>query len=62
MNLPPSWNRMGFTAKAGYLCASHQARNYEAACAMLRKPRRKHVKPSLTVQQYAERMEKNNLF
>jgi hypothetical protein len=38
---PPFWNRMSFTAKAGYLCASKQARDYSEACSMLAKqPRR----------------------
>ena len=35
LNLPPSWNRMGFTARAGYLCSTHQARDYSDACSKL---------------------------
>ena len=35
MNLPPSWGRMGFSAKAAYLCDTHQVRSYRDACSML---------------------------
>lgn len=40
-NVPPSWHRMGFSQKAGYLCASHQARDYSHACQILRARGRK---------------------
>lgn len=44
-NVPPSWNSMGFVEKAGYLCSTHQAKDYSAACAMLAR-RRKIPKPA----------------
>jgi len=37
MNLPSHWNRMPFTAKADWLCRTHQAASYSAACSMLAK-------------------------
>ena len=40
LNLPPSWGQMGIDAKAAYLCATHQAKNYAAACSMLSRMRR----------------------
>ncbi len=42
LRLPFFWKRMGFTAKAAYLCSSHQAKDYSEACAKLRalKPRK----------------------
>ena len=48
MNLPPTWDKMGFVAKAGYLCAVGAARTYEEACAMLAKHRRKRATPRQT--------------
>ena len=40
LRLPPSWPGMGIDAKASYLCSTHQAKNYAAACAMLNRMRR----------------------
>lgn len=50
MNLPPTWNRMSFTAKAGYLAATCQARDYSHACSILAKmrgPKRRVVAPTV---------------
>lgn len=46
MNLPPSWSRMGWSERAGYLCASHQARDYSHACSILAKLPRRKKKPA----------------
>lgn len=61
MNLPPTWNKMGFTDKAAYLCSSKQARNYPEACAMLSHRRRKSVRPGITVMQYQAILEKRKV-
>ena len=49
LRLPSFWSGMGFTAKAGYLVASAQARSYEEACRILRSLRkptpRKYPRP-----------------
>ena len=39
LRLPSFWQGMGFTAKAGYLCATHQAKDYSDACRILRSRR-----------------------
>lgn len=54
MNVPPSWNRMGFCAKAAYLVYTHQAKDYSDACSMLaraRKPKRP-IKPGRSVESF----------
>lgn len=44
VGVPPSWYRMGFTARAGYLCSVRAVRDYGEACAVLkRKPVRTMV-------------------
>ena len=48
MNLPKSWPRMGWTAKAAYLCQSHQAIDYSDACAKLKAMRAPVKKPTPT--------------
>jgi len=48
MNLPPSWNKMGWTAKAGYLVGAHLAKDYSAACAMLKELPSRKRKPAAT--------------
>ncbi len=53
MNLPPSHKGMGFTALAGYLVSTHQARDYPQACSMLAKLRRKPRKKPAAI--YAPR-------
>jgi hypothetical protein len=50
MKKPSFWKGMSFTAKAGYLTATRQARNYSEACAMLAaQPRRKKTTPAPVV-------------
>lgn len=39
LRLPSSWRGMSFTNKAGYLCATHQAKDYSEACSILREMR-----------------------
>lgn len=39
LRLPSFWRGMGWTAKAGYLLSSHQARDYPEACSILREMR-----------------------
>jgi len=46
MNLPKSWHRMGWSAKASYLCQTHQAKDYSDACAKLRAMRSPAKKPT----------------
>ena len=48
LNLPPSWHRMSWRNKAGYLKASNHARTFEEACSMLRTMSRPGPKPSET--------------
>lgn len=56
--LPPSWSRMGFSAKCGYLCGANIFRRYEDAAAWLRsRPRRKKV----TAQEAYAEMERRGL-
>lgn len=38
---PYFWKGMSFTAKAGYLCATKQARDYSHACSLLAARKRK---------------------
>jgi hypothetical protein len=52
---------MGFTARAGYLVSSGQARDYSHACALLAAlPRR--PKPRDVARQVVEEMEKRKLW
>lgn len=51
---------MGFTAKAGWLCAAHLARDYSEACAMLKGARRQAT-PRIAVADYQAQLEKRNL-
>ena len=47
MKTPTFWKGMSFTAKAGYLTATRQARDYSEACSMLAKMKR----PKRVIQQ-----------
>lgn len=60
LNLPASWDRMGWTNKAGYLCSTHQARDYPDACSILAGMRR--PKPCTPVQQVVASLEQRKLF
>jgi len=62
-NLPPSWFRMSFTAKAAYLCATKHARDYSHACSMLaqRKKRPAIETRRVSVETYQATLEKRGL-
>jgi hypothetical protein len=45
LRLPHFWSGMGFTARAGYLCATYQARDFAEACSLLAKMRRPKRNP-----------------
>lgn len=47
--LAPTWHRMGWTAKAGWLCATGQARDYSDACSILWSFRKRRVPPTVQV-------------
>ncbi len=45
LRLPSFWKGMGFCARAGYLCATNQAKDYSDACRILGGMKKKRVTP-----------------
>lgn len=62
LRLPNNWGTLGFTAKAGWLTQTGQARDYSEACSILgRRGGRKRRKPP-SVESVVAQLEKRNLF
>lgn len=45
MRLPSFWSGMSSVNKAAYLCQTHQAKDFNDACSMLAKMRRRKSRP-----------------
>lgn len=61
LRLPPQWRTLSWHARAAYLCATRQARDFSEACSMLAKLPRKPRARDLRIKAVQE-MERRKLW